>query len=508
MSSPSAIVKLVAPRIPGMLKTALWHSLNMTETSDKWDLRTALIITTLRGIMTSSNSTVTQQQTFGLKDNGVKGPMWISRVELPVPDEDDLRQLLFKVVDELNLNSASYTKPASHNVTAEWTGYRGSVAKDTPEPPGLTEETKYRALMDDVKSDVTVLFFHGGAYYLMDPVSHRPTSLKLARKTKGRVLSVRYRLAPQNPFPAALLDAIYSYLYLLYPPAGAFHTAVKPEHIVFAGDSAGGNLALVLLRFLLYLHQTSPAGTMPNVTYNGRTVELPLPAGCATNSPWLDLTRNMPSMTRNLRYDYLPTFDSRMFAATPSLASGARKQRDIPRVTPPCAAWPTTPPRADIFCDGEMLCHPLVSPLSTSTADWTGSPPIFVCQGEELLADEGRCVVRRAAQAGVPVIWEGFEAMPHCFAMLLEGNETSRRCFRGWADAIKDFVSGAEIKPRGTWVKALGSGEDEVDITAPDFVAVTDEESWSIMKREMERRCKEFADIRKDLTDKETSSRL
>ena len=71
--------------------------------------------------------------------------------------------------------------------------------------------------MKECKSPVTVLYFHGGAYYLLDPSTHRPTTKKLAKLTGGRCYSVRYRLAPQNPFPAALLDALVSYLTLLYP---------------------------------------------------------------------------------------------------------------------------------------------------------------------------------------------------------------------------------------------------------------------------------------------------
>ena len=47
---------------------------------------------------------------------------------------------------------------------------------------------------------------------------------------------MRYRLAPQHPFPSALLDALVSYFTLLYPPPGSIHEAVPASDIVFGGD--------------------------------------------------------------------------------------------------------------------------------------------------------------------------------------------------------------------------------------------------------------------------------
>lgn len=82
---------------------------------------------------------------------------------------------------------------------------------------------------------------------------------------------ILYRLmppeAPQYPFPCAIQDVLAAYLYLVNPPPDAPHRPVKPEHIVIAGDSAGGGLVLALLQIL-------------------RDVEgLQLPAGAALISP-------------------------------------------------------------------------------------------------------------------------------------------------------------------------------------------------------------------------------
>jgi len=69
-------------------------------------------------------------------------------------------------------------------------------------------------------------------------------------------------------------------LFLIRPPASAAHCAVDPSHIVIAGDSAGGGLALGLLQIL-------------------RDAELPMPAGGVLISPWCDLTHSFPSVHTN-----------------------------------------------------------------------------------------------------------------------------------------------------------------------------------------------------------------
>lgn len=125
--------------------------------------------------------------------------------------------------------------PPFAHVEAEWTGYRAAASKREP-LPNISEVAKYNEMVKECQEPTTVLYLHGGAYYLCDPATHRRPVRKLAQLTKGRCYSVRYRLAPQNPFPSALLDALVSYFTLLYPPPDAFHEAVKPEHIVFAGD--------------------------------------------------------------------------------------------------------------------------------------------------------------------------------------------------------------------------------------------------------------------------------
>ncbi|OBT92034.1 hypothetical protein VE01_10298 [Pseudogymnoascus verrucosus] len=445
MNSPLAILKFLVLKTPFILKTALFHVFSLSPTASKWDLRTAFVVNIIREMLTNSPpSTISKQQEGTLRDPGIKGKMWVSKVAMPAPSEDALLDLLVSTIDALKQEDESYSRPALVPVEAEWTGYRADVADNAPEP-SISEAEKYENMMKEVTTDVTLLYFHGGSLYLMDPCTQRSAVSKYSKITGGRVLSVRYRLAPQNPFPAALLDAFVIYLSLLYPPASALHKPVPASQIVFAGDSAGGNISVVLLQTLLQIHRTAPTGTVPTVLFHGKEVEIPLPAGLALSSPSLDLTRSMPSTQTNAIYDYLPP---------PTVALTK---------SPPCAIWPANPPRAYLYCEGSMLCHPLVSPLSGES--WAGAPPIFVVSGEEMLADEGKAFVQKAAAQGVTVVWEQYEAMPHCFSLLLEGNPVGAMSFDSWAEFVKMAVQNpAEIMTKADFITAKALVRQPVDI--------------------------------------------
>lgn len=445
MNSPLDLLKFLIFKTPFILKTALFHALGLSPTASKWDLRTALIVNIVRDVLGNSpSSTISKQQEDTLRDPGIKGKMWVSKVTMPAPSEDALLDLLVKTIDALKQGNESYFRPTIVPVEAEWTGYRADVADNAPEP-SISEAEKYENMMKEVTSDVTLLYFHGGALYLMDPCTQRSAVSKYSKITGGRVFSVRYRLAPQNPFPAALLDAFISYLSLLYPPAGAHHKPIPASQIVFAGDSAGGNISVVLLQTLLQTHRAAPTGTVPTVLFHGKEVELPLPAGLALSSPSLDLTRSMPSTETNALYDYLPP---------PSIALTK---------SPHCAIWPANPPRAYLYCEGSMFCHPLVSPLSAES--WAGAPPIFVVSGEEMLADEGKAFVQKTAGQGVTVAWEQYEAMPHCFALLLQGNVAGAMSFDTWADFVRRAVQNpGEIVTSAEFITAKTLVRQPVDI--------------------------------------------
>ena len=479
MDGGYALLKFLFPQIPTLTYAAISHTLGRTPNSSKWDLRMELTVQVLRNMMAGRPTAMGKVQATTLKDPGVSGKTWVAKATIPAPaeDEEGLRDAVFQAIDDMKLPDApplNYTKPNLVDVEVEWTGFRPDAAK-TDKLPEISETEKYQRLMTEPcrTSETTILYFHGGAYYLCDPSTHRVLCSRLAKDTHGRVCSVRYRLAPQTAFPGQLLDALMVYLSLLCPPAGSMHDAVAASHIVFGGDSAGGNLVFALLQLLLQLHRASPSQT-PTVRFHGRQVLVPLPAGVSANSGWFDITRSMPSISNNITYDYLPPVDH---------------DEDTLARFPPDNVWPASPRRGDVFCGLSLLDHPLVSVLGAE--NWAGAPPMWLCTGEEMLTDEDKLVAARAATQGVKVAFEQYEAMPHCFAMLLPMLPASERCLRSWSEFCRRCVeepAALETKGRFTYAKTL----KEDDLEVEQMVSITVEDAKGLMRDVLQRRRRVF----------------
>ena len=94
--------------------------------------------------------------------------------------------------------------------------------------------------VDGVETRNTVLYFHGGVYVLGDAFLAAELASQIGRRTTAKVISVDYRLAPEDPYPAAVDDALAAYEALL-------HHGTAPSDIAFAGESAGGGLSIATL---------------------------------------------------------------------------------------------------------------------------------------------------------------------------------------------------------------------------------------------------------------------
>ncbi len=198
----------------------------------------------------------------------------------------------------------------------------------------------------DADAPVTVLYLHGGGYFACSPRTHRPITQGLAQGGV-RVFAADYRLAPENPYPAALEDAVAAYRGLL--DAGITRIAV-------GGDSAGGGLTVALMLRL-------------------RDLRVPMPARAVLFSPWTDLAATGSTLQTNSRRCAM--FDGTGIARAGAAYVGDEDPRD-----------------------------PLISPLY---GDFTGLPPLLIHVGEaEVLRDDSTRLADRARAAGIPVelrIW-------------------------------------------------------------------------------------------------------
>src|SRR3954454_5124990 len=124
-----------------------------------------------------------------------------------------------------------------------------------------------------------VLYFHGGVYVIGDAFLAADLASQVGRRTEAKVISVDYRLAPEQPYPAAVDDALAAYEALL-------NDGVAPADIAFAGESAGGGVAIA---------------TLVNAPDHG----LPLPAAAFVMSPYADLTLAGATMETKRKADPL-----------------------------------------------------------------------------------------------------------------------------------------------------------------------------------------------------------
>lgn len=144
----------------------------------------------------------------------------------------------------------------------------------------------------DERRQGVILYLHGGGYTCGDLEYAKGFGTMLAVHSGTRVFCAAYRLAPENPYPAALEDALESYRYLLAKGYSA-------DHIALCGESAGGGLCYSLCMKL-------------------RQLELPLPGCIVAVSPWTDLSgsgdsyeankENDPTMTRELLDFYADSY--------------------------------------------------------------------------------------------------------------------------------------------------------------------------------------------------------
>lgn len=230
-------------------------------------------------------------------------------------------------------------------------------------------------------TDQVLLHMHGGAFFAGSLETHLPLASELAVRCNARVFLIDYRLAPQDPYPAALEDGMAAYQALL-------DLDVNPRDITLVGDSAG---AAHVLSMAIY----------------ARNEGLPLPAGLVMISPFVDLTLTAASIQGKAKAD--------------PMLSVVPLQRGV-----------------TAYCGEVLPADPKVSPVF---ADLEDLPPMFIQVGsDEILLDDALLLEQRAKAAGVQVSCTVHEGMWHNFQMFNALVEKADKAL--WA--IADFVRRGE----------------------------------------------------------------
>ncbi|MEP2782978.1 MAG: alpha/beta hydrolase [Pseudoruegeria sp.] len=207
-------------------------------------------------------------------------------------------------------------------------------------------------------SNRLIFYIHGGGFCIGSPETHCRLIAGLAGKAKARGLAIRYRLAPEHPFPVGLEDITTAYQAVL-------DQGWASDNIILAGDSAGGNLVLGLLQKIEALGLRAPAGAI-----------------CI--APATDLSAQSPSLRIN---------------------------RHAERVIP--AAWLRVAVKS--YLPQGNVTDPLASPVFGT---FTGTCPVFLSVGaEEVLRDDSRRMRDRLRECGVDVSYEEIAHVHHVWPL-------------------------------------------------------------------------------------------
>jgi epsilon-lactone hydrolase len=203
-----------------------------------------------------------------------------------------------------------------------------------------------------------VLYLHGGGFVSGSTRTHGEMIMRLAVAADARIFAPNYRLAPEHRYPAQINDCRAVYEALL-------EDGIRPQDLIVCGDSAGGNLSITLPLML-------------------RDEKIPLPAGIAALSPWVDLARRGGSLSAHEPYDWAAPIDFDHWVE-----------------------W---------YIDKQDPQAPLISPMF---ADLQGLPPMRIDIGTaEMLLDQVRDFAARAKEAGLSVDFREIPGMVHnCYLL-------------------------------------------------------------------------------------------
>ena len=255
----------------------------------------------------------------------------------------------------------------------------------------------------------TILYCYGGGYIMGSPREDLIVSAALAAHAGARVVAPWYRLAPEHPYPAAIDDCT------------AVHAVVAGDPscgpLALAGESAGGNAALCLLR------RSMEAGAA-------------MPVAVALLSPWSDLKHEGDSQRTNDGRDPTPWSDLKHEGDSqrtndgrdPTPWSDLKHEGDSQRTNDgrdPTLTLELTRQAALLYSGGRDLAHPGLSPLRGT---WNEPlPPVMITTGtRDVLLDQNLTLATVLENAGADVTLRVWDELWHVFEFYDELPEADR----------------------------------------------------------------------------------
>jgi acetyl esterase len=291
--------------------------------------------------------------------------------------------------------------PVGDALVARQTFHDLTVASGQAQPPAnlaSTEDITVPGASGDLPARVyrphgegttaTILFIHGGGFVVGDIDAYDLQARTLAEKSGATVIATDYRLAPEDPYPAGVDDAISVAHWTL---ANVDTLGGDPSNVVVAGDSAGGNFAAVVAQ---ELRNESPGFSGQLLLY-----------------PAIDLATEYPSLTSR--------------ADGPVLTAEAASMFDefyIP--------------------EGVDRAEPKLSPAQNP--DLTGLPPTIIATAEyDMLCDAGKHYAKQLEDAGVSVTHFHYDTLPHGFFGFGPFSEAAAAAIDEISTAVGDLVPAA-----------------------------------------------------------------
>ena len=297
------------------------------------------------------------------------------RLENNAPEVEDLSPIELR---EMRASMAAV--PSEHQVQIN------HINEITIKSEGRELKLRIYSNKNDDDNQPLIIFFHGGGFVMGDLDSHDLLCRHLTKKSECKLIAVDYSLAPEYKFPCSLEDSINAVNYIF---ENNKQIKFDKKKVVVCGDSAGGNLALI-------------------VAILSKEKKLPKIIGQILFYPWIDFTMSRPSMSINL--DGLIVKKSSL----------------------------------DYFADhylnkNDEITNWKISPLLYS--DFYGMPITYIYgAGLDPLVDEGYALMKRLKSFENEVYYKVYEGQMHAFVSNIVSLPTSIDCINEASKAIKKII--------------------------------------------------------------------